>query len=308
MSNSLQAYSGTPLNPQVKIVHPSVRPLSTASLTLIFADDCCGADRHIKAGTDIFRQGQPSEAIYSLVDGWTVLYKLREDGSRQILQFALPGAVLAFMPSRSSVLDYSAQALTDAVVQVVPFDKLARLSSDKPQIGMQLADIISRDRSFAYEHMASIGRSSARERVAALLLELSIRSQLHWPGRCSGETHLPVTQEDIGDATGLTGVHVNRVVRDLCKDRILEFHYRRLCILNRDKLVDLAGIDPHVVMSWINGVPAKGAIAGKANTKVVSALRKFSRFPTHSPHTEITKTNILVVEARKLTSIKDLRR
>jgi hypothetical protein len=64
--------------------------------------------------------------------------------------------------------------------------------------------------------------------------------------------HLPLTQEDIGDATGLTGVHVNRVLRDLRRDRIVEFHYRRLRILNPDKLIDVAGIDPHVALSWID--------------------------------------------------------
>ncbi|MDF2119187.1 helix-turn-helix domain-containing protein [Roseiarcaceae bacterium H3SJ34-1] len=56
----------------------------------------------------------------------------------------------------------------------------------------------------------------------------------------------------MGDATGLTNVHVNRVLRDLRKEGIAEFHYRRLRILNPDRLVDVAGIDPHVALSWIN--------------------------------------------------------
>ena len=73
-----------------------------------------------------------------------------------------------------------------------------------------------------------------------------------WPGHRIEEMHLPLTQEDIGDATGLTGVHVNRVLRDLRQEGIAEFHYRRLRILNPDRLVDVAGIDPHVAMSWID--------------------------------------------------------
>jgi hypothetical protein len=63
--------------------------------------------------------------------------------------------------------------------------------------------------------------------------------------------HLPLTQEHIGDATGLTGVHVNRVLRDLRSDGVLEFHYRRLRVLDPDKLVEVAGIDPHVALSWM---------------------------------------------------------
>lgn len=209
-------------------------------------------DREIKAGADLFRLGDKGEALYRLVDGWAVLYNLMEDGRRQILQFALPGTVLAFLPIRDAVMNYSAQALTDVVVGVVPHAKLGRLWKDDPEIGMQLVNQISQDRSLAYDHISSVGRRSARERVAHLLLELFLRSRLRWPGHRSEEMYLPLTQEHIGDATGLTGVHVNRVLRDLRREGIAEFHYRRLRILNPDKLVDVAGIDPHLALSWVN--------------------------------------------------------
>lgn len=209
------------------------------------------ADRQIKAGCDLFRVGERGEAIYSLVDGWVALYSLLEDGRKQILQFALPGAILAFVPARGAMMNYSAQALTDSVVGIIPHENLRRLSRDNPEIGLELAGLISQDRSFAYDHLSSMGRRSARERVAYLLLELFIRSRLRWPGHRSEEMHLPLTQEHIGDATGLTGVHVNRVLRDLCKEGIAEFHYRRLRIVNPDKLVDVAGIDPQTALSWI---------------------------------------------------------
>ena len=148
-------------------------------------------------------------------------------------------------------MNYSAQALTDSVVGTIPHENLRRLSRDNPEIGLELAGLISQDRSFAYDRLSSMGRRSARERVAYLLLELFIRSRLRWPGHRGEEMHLPLTQEHIGDATGLTGVHVNRVLRDLCKEGIAEFHYRRLRIVNPDKLVDVAGIDPQTALSWI---------------------------------------------------------
>ncbi|MDO9459146.1 MAG: cyclic nucleotide-binding domain-containing protein [Alphaproteobacteria bacterium] len=74
------------------------------------------ADREVKAGSDLFRLGEGGEAIYSLVDGSVALYHLLEDGRRQILQFALPGTVLAFVPTPRALMSYRAQALTDAVV------------------------------------------------------------------------------------------------------------------------------------------------------------------------------------------------
>lgn len=232
------------------------------------------ADREIKAGSDLFRLGEGGEAIYSLVDGWVALYHLLEDGRRQILQFALPGTVLAFVPTPGAAMNYSAQALTDAVVSIVSHKNLGRLARDCPEVGMQLAGLISQDRSLAYDQLSSVGRRSARERVAHLLLELFIRSRMRWPGHRLEEMHLPLTQEHIGDATGLTGVHVNRVLRDLHKEGILGFHYRRLRILNPDKLVDVAGIDPQAAMTWITVDSSDEVVADHRKSSAVPRMAK----------------------------------
>ncbi len=216
--------------------------------------------RKVDTGCDLFSLGEQHDVIYALAEGWVALYKLLEDGRRQILHFALPGAVLGFVTGQ--VMTYSAQALTPVVVCVIPRRNLYSVFRNHPEIGMQLAWLVSRDRNLAYDHLSSIGRQSARERVAHLLLELFIRYRMQWPGHRIEEMHLPLTQEHVGDATGLTGVHVNRVLRDLGKDGIVKFHYKRLQILNPDKLIDVAGIDPHVALSWIKEAPSNNATAG----------------------------------------------
>jgi CRP-like cAMP-binding protein len=208
-------------------------------------------DRRVKAGQDLLSLGEPCDAIYNLVDGWMVLYNLLEDGRRQILHFALPGAVLGFHPAHGARMTYGAQALTDAMVCVIPHKALGALSRQYPEIGLRLAWLMARDGSLSFAHLTSIGRHSARERVAHLILELFIRYRLQWPGHRIEEMYLPLTQEDIGDATGLTGIHVNRVLGDLKTDGILTFSYRRLSILDPDKLLDVAGIDPELLQSWI---------------------------------------------------------
>ena len=172
-------------------------------------------------------------------------------------------------------MNYSAQAVTNAVVSIIPHENLERLSRDNPEIGMQLAGLISQDRSLAYEHLSSISRHSARRRVAYLLLELFLRYRMRWPGHRIEEMHLPLTQEHIADATGLTGIHVNRMLRSLRKDGIVEFHYRRLRILNPDKLIDVAGIDPHIALSWIKDDASNEASAQprKRTADVPAAVR-----------------------------------
>jgi CRP-like cAMP-binding protein len=206
-------------------------------------------DRKIRAGEDLFSLGDSGECIYNLVEGWMFLYSLLEDGRRQILHFALPGAVLGFHTGR--VMTHSVQALTDAVVCAIPRKALEPLTQQRPEIGMRLAWLMSRDRNLAFDHLTSIGRQSARERVAHLLLELFVRYRGQWLGSRIEEMQLPLTQEHIGDATGLTFVHVNRVLSDLRAEGIVEFHYRRLRILDPDKLIDVAGTDPHLAMAWM---------------------------------------------------------
>jgi CRP-like cAMP-binding protein len=208
-------------------------------------------DRSVRAGQDLFGLGEPCDAVYNLVDGWMFRYALLEDGRRQILDFVLPGAVLGFHPGQGAMTTFGIEALTDAILCVVPQKAIESLSRTHPQIALRLAWLIARDRSMAYDHLTSVGRHSARERVARLLLELFIRSRWQWPANRIEELRLPLTQEHIGDAVGLTYVHVSRVLRELKREGIVEFHYRRLRILDPDKLIDFAAIDPHLAMSWI---------------------------------------------------------
>ena len=205
--------------------------------------------REIKAGAHLFRSGDPCDVIHLVVDGRIFLYDLLEDGRRQILSFAFPGSLLGLYPDRIAL--YSAEALTDAVVRIIPHQDLGPLLEEHPGIGLRLAWTAWRERNLAYDHLCSLGRRSARERIARLLLELFIRYRMRWPGHRIEEMHLPLTQEHIADASGLTGVHVNRVLRALRKEGILEFHYRHLRIMNPDKLVDVAGIEASVALSWL---------------------------------------------------------
>jgi CRP-like cAMP-binding protein len=239
----------------------SARPNGLCSVfgpdALLFAASHRSADRRVQAGQDLFGLGESCAAVYNLIHGWMFLYSLLEDGRRQILHFALPGAVLGFHPANGEMTTYGVQALTDAVVCVIPHKALESLSRLQPEIGLQLAWLIARDRNLGFDHLTSVGRRSARERVAHLLLELYVRYWGQWLGGEVEEMHLPLTQEHIGDATGLTFVHVNRVLRDLRAEGIVEFHYRRLRILDPDKLIDAAGVDPHLAMHWIRSGPRK---------------------------------------------------
>jgi len=213
------------------------------------------AERELNAGQDVFSASRRSEELYYLADGWVALYDLLEDGRRQILQFALPGALLGLQSADEAMATYGAQALNRATVWVISACALNALVAEHPQIGIRVALMIARDQSLTFDHLTSIGRRSARERVARLLLELFLRYRAQSPDCRTELMPLPLTQEHIADATGLTNVHVNRVLGELRKQGIVHFHYRRLSILDLEKLMEAAGIDPRKG-PLLKGLPA----------------------------------------------------
>lgn len=222
--------------------------LSSPELQQIEAVKSC--DRQVLAGKDIFAPGTSDNEIYNLLTGWAFRYIRLEDGRRQILDFLLPGAMIGFQPGPKAKASYGAQALTDTTVCVLPHDGMVAFANEVPKIGLHLASMLSRDQSLAYDHLMSIGKQSAHRRVARLILELFVRYHTLWPDQQIGEMRMPLTQDHIGDALGLTGIHVNRVLRDLRESGVFEFRYKRLYVLSFDKLITIAETDQHLMTNW----------------------------------------------------------
>lgn len=207
--------------------------------------------RRLAADDDLFRLGEPCGMVFSLIEGWVFRYQLLPDGRRQILDFALPGALLGFSALSDGTMGHGAQALSNVLVHAIPRKALISACRQHPAIGLRLASTMAREQDLSFALITSLGRRSARERVSQLLLELFVRHRMRWPGHNAEEMHLPLTQEHIGDATGLSGVHVSRVLGELKTDGILKFSYRRLSILDPDRLLDASGMEPERLQPWL---------------------------------------------------------
>ena len=129
-------------------------------------------------------------------------------------------------------------ALTD--VTLCPFDRerLATLFSEHPRIMALLFSLAVAERTALADRLASVGRTPARARVAALLCDIFMRMRLVDPD--TKAIHLPLTQEEIGDATGLTAVHVNRMIRGLVEEGIIERSGNMMRLLDAQRLADEA--------------------------------------------------------------------
>lgn len=195
--------------------------------------------RHVRRGAVLQRENEAGGELFILRKGLMMSYVLLADGSRQILRFLFPGDMLGM----SSVIYLEAPetlcALSDCVVS--PFDRsvLSALFVDHPRLAALVLVYSKIERVALTDRLAALGRTSAKARVAALLLDL--RNRLRATDKAvSNAFALGLTQEEIGDATGLTAVHVNRMLRQLEEDGLIRREMGRVTLLNEVQLAQAA--------------------------------------------------------------------
>jgi CRP/FNR family transcriptional regulator, anaerobic regulatory protein len=188
----------------------------------------------------LYKQGDIHSNTYTLFSGWIMLYKTLDNGSRQILRYALPGDFLSFQAGGDSPINHTAQALTECSLCVFPRSSILGMFANHPELASQIAWITARDMNSSHEYLINIGRKNAKERMAYLLLDLynRLHNQVLQP---DSSMALPMTQEDIADTIGLTLVHVNRTLRALREDGLISLNQHKLTILNYTALAELAG-------------------------------------------------------------------
>lgn len=199
--------------------------------------------RSFVAGRDLVQQGQSDQAAYILSEGWVCSYKLQSDGSRQIIDFQVPGDFLGLRSVLLRTSDHSFEPVTDIQAIEVPSEDLLAAFSQNARLATAVLWAASRDEAMVVEHLVNLGRRDADVRMAHFLLELGSRLLLVGIG---GETgyDCPLTQYHLADALGLSAVHVNRVLRQLRENGLVTFRNGRVTFDDRDRLVEFAQFDP----------------------------------------------------------------
>lgn len=196
-------------------------------------------ERHLKRGAILVRENDPAHEMFILRAGMMMSYVLLDNGSRQILRFLFPGDMVAITSLVYRDAPENVMALTDCTVS--PFEKptLSRIVVEHPRLAALMVVYNQIERMALTDRLAALGRSSAKARVAAILLE--IRGRRRIADRAVSETFtLGLTQEEIGDATGLTSVHVNRMFRQLENESLIARENGRVTILDEQGLARTA--------------------------------------------------------------------
>lgn len=210
------------------------------------------APRLVRRRSLIRREGDPATGVWLLHDGWVGAALDLANAKRQLIKIHLPGDVLG---STSMCLDRAGEtleALSDAWVSFVPHQSLSRLFVDDPRLGVAFLLSVQKERLALTHRLAAIGRTSAYERVAGLLYDLVQRGRL--AGIVQGNVvTCPMTQEQIADVIGLTNVHVNRIVRRLNEDGLIEGTHGRFIVLDEGRLEALVPFHPQYTFNpaWL---------------------------------------------------------
>jgi len=161
-------------------------------------------------------------ASYScvLLSGYAIRHKIVAGGARQIVSIHMKGDLVDLQNSLLGTADHSVQMLTAGKVAMVPRDAVTQLAFERPAIGKAMWTDTLVDGSVFREWIANVGRRDARTRVAHILCEFSLRLKVAGLGEQNGY-EMPMTQEQLGDATGLTSVHINRTLKGLEADRLI---------------------------------------------------------------------------------------
>ncbi|GHA85183.1 Crp/Fnr family transcriptional regulator [Modicisalibacter luteus] len=192
---------------------------------------------------DIVRAGdQPSQCCLVL-EGFTYVYKLTLEGQRQILALHVPGDIPDLQSLHLKVVDISLAPIFPCTVGFIQHEDLRRLYERYPRLTAVLWRETLVHASIHREWLLNNGQRAAYARLAHLLCELLMR--LSAVGLVENDTfHLPVTQSELADATGISSVHMNRVLQALRADGLIETQGKQVHVLDLEKLKQAGGFDP----------------------------------------------------------------
>ena len=198
--------------------------------------------KHYQPGQAIVRDGDRPAECCLISKGFCVRSKTTSNGRRQILSIYIPGDIPDLQSLHLNVLDHDLITLTECTLGFISHVFLREITRRRPNV----AEIFWRDTlidaAMFRDWIVNVGQRPAPSRLAHIVVEL--RERLKVIGQVQGAWfEMPLTQEQIGEAMGITPVHANRIVKQLRDDNVLEFHRGSVRVIDEQKLLELADFD-----------------------------------------------------------------
>ena len=197
----------------------------------------CATGRTVAAGEQILAAGDRPDDLFLLLDGWATRSNEAATGGRQITAILLPGEVCNLDAVLIERAASDVRMVTQGRVAALPVGRACELGRDHPSIGRTYLWLALREQRRLDRTILSLGRQSARQRVAHLLCGLADRLGL-------SDFDFPLTQDQLADAVGVTNIHVCRVLGELRRDGLIATDNRRLALLEEQVLRTIGGFEP----------------------------------------------------------------
>jgi CRP-like cAMP-binding protein len=198
--------------------------------------------RGFPVGVDMIHQGQNKQSAFVISSGWACSYKILHDGTRQIVDFQIPGDFLGLRSVLFRVADHNVEPITPLQASEFKQRDLLDAFTRSPRLSTAVLWAASRDEAMVVEHLVNLGRRNAAQRMGHFLLELAARLQLVGMATRAGYA-CPLSQYLLADALGLSAVHVNRVLRELREEGLMTFQKGRVVFDDYDGLVEFCSFD-----------------------------------------------------------------
>lgn len=197
------------------------------------------AVRSGRAGQYLIHAGKRPNELYHLEKGWALQFRYLPDGRRHIIDYFIPGDWCDIAVLQAGEPVDAVRAVTDYAVIVCGADRVRSAIGRDCRLAAQFQSMLSRRLRMQTERALSLGRKTATERIAHLLCEIFARMRA--AGRTEGsECPMPLTQTDLADLTGLTPIHVNRVLQQLRAAEMICLAGKRLTVTSPERLQRLA--------------------------------------------------------------------
>ena len=194
--------------------------------------------------TDIIREDEIGGPVYTLFEGWAVRYHRLPNGARQILDIVLPGDMVGLASAVLGRVKHSVQAITPATLCVLEGRGFLELFSGHPTLALNILQTRVEEEQRMDVRLSLLGRSTAEQRIAYLMLETFDRLQQRGMGYGGSTCPFPLQRRDLADAAGLSRVHVARTLEALRERRLAQIQDGTLVLFDRERLAELAGYVP----------------------------------------------------------------
>ena len=197
---------------------------------------------NVKRGVHFINEGAHPSANFLLCSGWAARYSILENGRRQVVELMLPGDLFPVYSTCDNRATDAIVALSDCVAATCPPPALHAALLDNPALARTFWWLTQRDKAILRAWISNLGQRDSYTRTAHLVCEMGARLEqagiIH-----DGQFELPMTQEELSEAIGITSVHVNRVLRQMQREGLLEMRRMRARILDRKGLERAASFD-----------------------------------------------------------------